>query len=366
MVKKNIFYLAFISLLLTACESINTLPVSCMEPADYSFPEEIRKIGIVNNTLVGDTNALSLKDSIDQIFKRSVSLTYGNKVERPFLLSGNTAESLAKALADQNYFDEVVICDSALRAKDLISEPRYLTSDEVRDLVDGLKVDAIVSLEDVNMKVVKSYGYIPETGAYVGSIDVTVAPKVCVYIPSRERPMMVINKSDSINWNDMINFLPSDERVLSEAADFAGTVPVKYMTPHWVTVYRKYFSDDTSTPLKSAAVNVRNNQWDKAYDIWKRIYDSSKKTHKKMQMAHNIALYNEIKNDFTEALKWEEKARDYSLMDKNNHIQKPQDLSGNGRYYYLLTNEYLKELKERDSKLTFLNIQMHRFNNEKK
>lgn len=343
-----------------------------MTPAKYSFPEGIKKVGIVNNTIVTADTVKSGLDTIMAHYSRSVANFHG-EVGHVSSIGKITAESLAKAIADQKYFDEVVICDSALRQKDPIQRERLLTVDEVSDLADGLDVDAILSVEGVYMKIVRSMKYASAIEAYRGVIDVCVCPKICVYVKGREKPIMTIVKSDTINWDQVAStpmgvesYLPNNERVISEAADFAGTIPVKLITPHWETVYRSYFSDYASTTLKNAALYVKNNQWDDAYKIWKGVYDSSKKWKKQMQMAHNIALYNEIKNDFDEAIVWETKARSLSLNKGNKGTQGEKELSSNNRSYYLMINQYLKDLKKRKKNDAFLNIQMDRFNKENK
>ena len=112
------FYsLALVSLLLLAlgsCQSLEQISIDYMQPGDMTFPSQLRKVAIVNNTSTEPDNKLITqtekpKENVPEI---SHATAYAN---------GNVkiaAESLAEEIAHQNYFDVVVICDSALRAND--------------------------------------------------------------------------------------------------------------------------------------------------------------------------------------------------------------------------------------------------------
>jgi hypothetical protein len=129
MMKKILFASCFLGAVafLMSCESITTVKVSCLTPAKYNFPEQIRRVGIVNNTHT--YNPEPDKNAIDTIPREVVSFYRFGEGKM-------TTETLADAIADQKYFDEVVICDSALRAKDGVQRTdATLTQDEVADLV---------------------------------------------------------------------------------------------------------------------------------------------------------------------------------------------------------------------------------------
>lgn len=66
---------------------------------------------------------------------------------------------MARAIADGNYFDEVVICDSALRADDKIAREETLSQEEVGELTDKLDVDFLIALENLQLKATKYIHY---------------------------------------------------------------------------------------------------------------------------------------------------------------------------------------------------------------
>ena len=81
--------------------------------------------------------------------------------------------------------------------------------------------------------------------------------------------------------------------MLKEASEFAGTVPVKYMLPHWKTASRYLFTSG-SVNMRDAAVYVRENDWKRAIELWKQTYEKKKKGKQKMYAAYNVALGYEM------------------------------------------------------------------------
>lgn len=106
---------AFVSLFLLAlssCQSLEQISIDYLQAADLSFPPQLRKVAIVNNTSNAPDNKLITQS--DKIKENSPIVSRATAY-----VNGDTkvaTEALAEEIAHQNYFDEVVICDSALRA----------------------------------------------------------------------------------------------------------------------------------------------------------------------------------------------------------------------------------------------------------
>ena len=100
-------------LLFSGCQSIEQLSIDYMLPAEVSFPSALRRVAVVNNMPPIPDNKLILEEN-DEKKKDETEIARKTKY---FNGDGKIAtESLAEALANENYFDEVIICDSALRA----------------------------------------------------------------------------------------------------------------------------------------------------------------------------------------------------------------------------------------------------------
>ena len=233
------YSLAFVSLFLLAlssCQSLEQISIDYLQPADLSFPPQLRKVAVVNNTgNAPDNKLITQSEKIREnspIVSRATAYANGNvKV---------ATEALAEEIAHQNYFDEVVICDSALRANDKLARESTLSQEEVRQLASDLGVDLIIAVENLQLKATKTVRYLDEFNCFQGAVDVKAYPTVRIYLPERSRPMNTLHPTDSIFWEEFgasaveaaTHMIP-DREMLHEAAEFAGTIPVKYIVPMW-------------------------------------------------------------------------------------------------------------------------------------
>lgn len=365
MTKYSYYLLLFCSLLLGGCQSIEQLSIDYMLPADVSFPASLKRVAIVNNMPeVPDNEPIVNEES-----KQKDDTEIARKTD---YYNGNAhiaTESLAKALADENYFNEIVICDSALRAKDITPRESTLTREEVNQLVQDLDVDFLIALENVQMRAIRRINFIRDWGTYQGTVDVKVYPTIKVYLPNRRGPMVTVSNNDSIFWEEfggsdsyVRTHLISKKEVIQQASEFAGQIPVKHLLPYWKTASRYLFTGG-SVNMRDAAVYVKENQWDKAIELWKETY-KTKKGKQKMYAAYNLAVGYEMQDSIETATDWalkaQAQAREVDEVDK-------KDLSQLGRGdlpNYVLTTLYVTELQERKAGMMRLKIQMDRFNDD--
>ena len=351
----SLVFIVLFLLTLGSCQSLEQIPIDYLQPADLSFPPQLRKVAIVNNTSDAPDNKL---------------ITETEKIKEGTPLISRATAYANGEIAQQNYFDEVVICDSALRANDKLARESTLSQEEVRQLTSNLGVDFIIALENLQLKATKTVRYLDEFNCFQGAVDVKVYPTVKVYLPERSRPMTTLHPNDSIFWEEFggtaieaaTRMIP-DKQMLEEAAAFAGTVPVKNIVPIWKKGTR-YLYTGGSVPMRDAAIYVRENSWDDAYELWRQAFEGTKNQKKKMRAALNIAVYYEMKDSLAKAEEWAEKAQQLAKkIDKKNITDSPQATIDDVPNYYL-TTLYLAELKERNAQLPKLKLQMSRFNDD--
>lgn len=361
MAKYSHYLLLSCLLLLAGCQSVEQLSIDYMLPADINFPPSLKRVAIVNNMPeVPENKPIISKEKKKDNYEIARKVDYYN---------GNAAiatEALAQALAQENYFHEVVICDSALRAHDITPREGLLSQEEVNELMHSLDVDFIIALENVQIRAVRKINYIRDWGIYYGTVDAKVYPTVRVYLPNRSTPMVTVNNNDSIFWEETGNGpfvqanLISEEDIIKQASEFAGTIPVKKLLPHWKAADRYLFYGG-SVSMRDAAVYAREKDWGTAIGLWKQTY-ATKKGKKKMQAAYNLAVAYEMQDSIATAAGWalkaQAEARIVDGIDKKDmaHITK-EDIP-----YYVLTTLYATELEERKEALPRLNMQMQRFN----
>ena len=109
------------------------MPIDYLVPAEVSFPSELRRVAIVNNMSETPENKLIKSDSSKKDGEIARDVVYYNGDAKI------ATESLAESIAQGNYFEEVIICDSALRANDKSARESTLSQEEVKELKEKLK-----------------------------------------------------------------------------------------------------------------------------------------------------------------------------------------------------------------------------------
>ena len=364
--RTNYYFALFLTslLALSACQTIEELSIDYMLPGEISFPASLKRVAIVNNTTALPDNKIIPSNGSPKENETNRRVAYHTSN------ASIATTSLAEAIARENYFDLVVICDSALRSKDFTMREGGLLQEEVQQLAQSLGVDFIISLENLQFKTTKVIQYLPQWSCYQGTVDTKVYPTVKIYLPIRKKEMVQIHTNDSIFWEEFASTeanihrqLPQDLKIIEEASVFAGTVPVKKLLPYWKTG-KRYLYTNGSVPMRDAIIYIRRESWEQAFNLWKEAYSSSKKAKKQMAAAHNLAVYYEMQDDIEHAEKWALKARECAHKVENvGQISKNRDWI-NRAPNYVMVSLYLQELQERKNGLAKLNMQMNRFNDD--
>lgn len=297
MINKSFAYLVgwvVMIICLTSCKTVNTIYFDQLEAGNVSFPDEVRRVGIINNmpVIIGGEKELS---------QMVGALEGDGKI---------AAETLAQEIAATGYFDEVIICDSALCDLEVSLKNRQqvknewqgniLSGEEANEWIDKLGVDMLLSFERIRieLKEYKMYGMdTPVVDGYISAI-------LRAYVPNRDKPVFRVNKQDSIYWlpHSSLTFT----KIVKESSEFAASIMVPYLLPSWKETARNYF-DGGSVEMRDAGVYVREHNWEEAYLLWKKVYDTGK-GQQKMRAAYNIALYHEMQGDFEASKKYIEEA----------------------------------------------------------
>lgn len=327
MMKIYALYAVALMCCLVSCSSIQTLTFDQLSPATISFPERVRNVAVVNNMPV-----------IPEA-KRTI-LTLGE-------MNGNgkkSAEMLASALADSKYFNQVMICDSALNETDL-AKRRILSSQEVMQLAEELDADIVFSLDLVNIQTERDEIFYPGLQGSWSVIKAKITPVLSLYIPGREEPMNVITKTDSLQWD--ASMAPSDRQMQEEAASFSAYMLTQMLVPYWQQAERLYY-DGGCVEMRDAAVCVRENDWQGAYDLWHSLYEQTRSKKLKVRSAINLALASEMQGDVMQAEKWLKEVEDKIVSGSDEDV---------------VWKFYAGQLAKRIKEFPHLNSQMSRFGN---
>jgi hypothetical protein len=324
MKKYTLFLL--LTLLLTACSTVQPVSFERLEAADVSFPETVRRIAVVNNVPAFTPES------------------------HPGIIStwmegdGPTAtESLAEQIASTRYFESVLIADTALNRRQATGlEETLLPRTLVDTLTTALRADLLVSLDRVILHARPAVLFDDDLLLPLDGLEVLITPVVRVYLPGREAPMFTIAPSDSISWYAASH--PTDSLVVAEASQYAGGIPIHHLLPHWQEIERHYY-DGGQVNFRDAGVFVRENEWDQAAALWQQTYDRRKGRTARMA-AFNLALYHEMRDEIPAAQEWIGRA-----------LQGAKEGSAEQQQAVL----YQLQLAHRAKEIGKLNAQMERF-----
>ena len=325
MKKYALYIVMLVSALVSSCSTIQTLTFDQLAPAEVKFPYQISVIGVVNNM-----------PSRPEPKKNILTLGMIDAEGK------NAAEALAGSLADSRFFNQVIICDSALCADDFST---VLTADEVNELSSMLGVDMLVSFERLLLDVEKKEYTNPGWDVSIPVLQVQVTPIVRLYIPGRQKPLVELTATDSLYFD--MGYRISEKEVIEEATRHATSVISNKIVPYWQTVNRLYF-DGGGVEMRDAGVYVNEGNWDAARELWTQVYNRLKKGNAKFRAAYNIALSYEMTSDMNKAEEW---------------LKKASDCVKAGSEEEMVLKYYIPQFMKRKDELGKLNVQMGRFNN---
>ena len=341
-------FTAICAMLLIGCSATNNLTMSAVEPAPIILSKDVTRIGIINRSLPSEGNKTA--DKIDKILSAE-GLNLDSEGSEAAILA------LKEQLERNESIEEIVIIDDlAHLRKGLSVFPSTLTWNEIKDLCEEYKVDAIFSLAFYDTDTKVSYK--------ATMMDIPNDLGVKVAVPAHE---LTLNTLVENGWRvyDPYNNRIADELVFSDhvVSSGSGINPIKAyeaiigrkeavmyqsksmgmnyaqrLLPYKHRVNRDYFVRGTAN-FKIAQRRAQAGDWDGAAVLWKQ---ETANTDPKVagRACYNMAISNEINGNLGEAMQWASK----SYTDYNNN--------------YALS--YLNTLKYRARQKEVLNKQLSR------
>lgn len=320
--KTKITVLLLVLCLFSACTTLQTISFERLQAADVSYPDQVRTVGVINYAPQDEQE----RDSI-------LGLWNGDGMV--------TVESLARKIAATDYFNQVVVCDSALRPVGMGNE-EILPMSQADSLIQALGVDMLFAVEQVRIELKEGSLFHTELMVDVPAVDGVITPLVRAYVSGRNAPLFSISKTDTICW--VVSPELTFGQIMQEASDFAATLPVSYLLPHWKEMNRYYF-DGGNMEMRDAGVYIREQNWEGAAALWQKLHDG-RKGKVKMRAAYNLALNYELQGDY-------ERAKEY--------LDTALSLASEGSWEHQLIEYYRLQLDEQARENRMLQIQMKRF-----
>ncbi|MDL2255639.1 DUF6340 family protein [Parabacteroides sp. OttesenSCG-928-K15] len=329
--------------LLTACSSMTFLNIETYKPATITFPEQVKKILIVNNAVAQSPDVgyeLKMYGVVQDTCKAVAdsALYYAVK-------------SLGDAIVEANYFEDVLLYNYPIRTDDQYLADPKLSQGKVRELCAETGTDAIISFDRLLFQMYKNVIAYPE-GYLSGGVRVNAAGVLRVYLPTRQGPQTTAMVTDSISFveyaddlNHLDQIMLSPDESLVVAGRVIGHNSYPLFVPFWKEDLRWYYKG-SGTKWQEASAYAKTQKWDQAALLWEQIYRASSGK-AKAKAASNMALYHEMKGEFQKASDWS--VLSYDLF---------KTLEGEEGKNAQILELYKQALSERVTDDTKLNIQI--------
>ena len=322
----------FVCLSFSSCASgVRWVNIERLYPAGKMLDAHIAKVAVINNQFEPST----AKDDPTSL------LVSGQKV----------ADALAENIADADFFEEVVICDSSVVAPwATLGDDYELTPRQVDYLTRQLGVDMLVSVELAMINVALEKQSDPYT------THATIYSVVKLYTPDSSTPVDTILTKRQVSWAE-ITKAELEEAIIEESS----RAPLAYFMPQWRDVEFPYYVGN-HVDMRDADIYVRENDWTNAYTLWHNMLND-KNRKRRMQAHFNLAVWHEIHDDtIDQARTYALKARAIALEKKNGNQLSEAERESSADYRFI--TRYIRELEKRGEALSRVKIQMNRFSDD--
>lgn len=278
----------------SSCTSVNYMTIDVKQPALVSFPPEVTKVLLVDNSY-------SEKENHDNNTTGQSIISLDSS--RTILLN-----SLKQFMNEEKYFTKV-----DLHPYNTYSgtgeDIRPLSARKVQSLCRENNADALISLDVFVISAqleTETTGYFSTysiLGSKLGAIVKPYANDGSEYIP---QPIVLVDslfREEAVNWSRLKNNVNEINALVTEMATVGADKLTSHLIPSWKSALRWYYSDNSSD-MKQAAKFAAQGKWEEAATVWGRLYDIESKQTKKARLASNIALANECLDDIENAKYW--------------------------------------------------------------
>ncbi len=279
-------------LIFSACTS--NLRISVLRPASVDIPKDVKKMVILNNTLLSNKDKLTVLEGV-----LSGEQLYGDKNA-----SQACVQSFARTINASNMFKAVQRGE-----KPLLGEDRSVNWELVQEICDKEESQLLVSLDFF------------DTNSGLGSTVLTGTNRVSgtahfsIYYPAEKfiiTDYVVTDTratgagSGSLNPLDMVNDALIKSQLLKDVGDAVGIKAGNELVPTWIWVGRMYYTGG-GRDLRNTKRLIANGNWDLAEQKLDYLIISGKRKH--VRKAHyNMALVKEGQGDLEAALQHAETA----------------------------------------------------------
>jgi len=333
----------------SSCSSIYRFSVEMQEPALFTLPASAQNVLILNNT-VTQTENYGIERKYDG---RSIRPDFPLSLDS--MIWASIAE-IATVLTESDFFNTIAVYKQPLR-----TDTEWLTTLEISPEMQSeffeenydalLVIDRLLFSLKENVKTIKTGFFTIEQTAFVDMrVDGIITCSMYTY--GNEKTFISFTVTDSlyvkstINNDSILLFKEIPEFIMDELSRQLGNQVANRFIPMWRSSERLLFTN-LNPRMKEALSYAADHQWDKAELIWITELEKKTKPADKAKIAYNLAITNEMKDKFVQALEWAQKAKEYlKNANPNNYSQEIE-----------LTDKTILELERRIRNNRLLDLQ---------
>ncbi len=315
--KKNLA-IALIALGLFSCKT-NPVYLTVTEPAPVSIPGHIKKVGIINRSILSDEN--KILNTIDQVLSEK-----GSELDKEG--AKESIRGVTDALLQNNRFSQVIFLDkvdfksaragvfSSPLSWDVIEKTCRENNLDALFVLELFDTDSKISYSTTPVKVKTPLGDIPAIEHHAQMVTL-VRTGWRIYDPKIKTILDEFPVSESLVFNGSgINpvvaaaALMNRKEAVKQTGYKGGQSYAYRILPYSIRVSREYYVKGNDN-FKIAKRMARVGNWNDAAELWKK--EITNPSTKIMGRAcYNMAIINEINGDLDAAIDWAQKAYVYS------------------------------------------------------
>ena len=314
----------FVLLAISSCSSTKQLTINTIEPSPVDFSNQIRKIGIVNNSQSSFVKSYSTR--LEQLIV----------MEERWLAEKGTEAALTglfDELAQDKRFDTVrMLSNPDKEIVDFGTRPNDMMWKAISSLCEENGVDAIFALAShdtdtqftLKKTKIEQLDMLRDRSSVSGqeiTLETLVENGWRIYDPKQRKLIDEFTSNDQIvatakgvSSVDALQAIDHRKETLLKQSKSIGSSYAQRMQPQKMEIQREYFTIG-SKKFALADDKIQDGAYDEAIALWKEEV-SNAKPRLSGRACYNLAVVNEYKGNIIEAMNWATKSYDVYKQDE--------------------------------------------------
>ena len=293
MYKKAPLVLWVLMIMVSACTTIQSVPIEQLEAARVNLPSRIEKVAVLSRNFKFSFDTLQNFYTDDGALYKLNSASAARYIDS--LAVTGALDGAKKRLNESEKFAEVITFPYSFVKRFSGEKMVPLSRPFVNKVCNEHHCQALISLEMI------SYFFGKSSGDRLEGIPDEVSVKInaiwALYLPESDKIVDRYTYSDNLLWNNNLqsgkrNELPPREAAVAMAAVEAANRFADRLLPHWVSSERKLLLPKGDKWINAAQL-ARENRWDAAALIWKELANGNDKK-AKYAAEYNISVALEM------------------------------------------------------------------------